>query len=158
MSLNTDEVNHSTRASLARSGAPESGVSILSEKSKDPSTPVASITGRSRYCERIPANRDMSILRHTKPPGPNVDEGSPPPAVIRQYSSTVKSVTAKQNREKVSLRTDRPVCAHHRPVRLAFNSGICRRISAASRSTASWDIKSERSRCQLREKVRNRLK
>jgi hypothetical protein len=30
-----------------------------------------------------------------------------PSRVIRQYSSTAKSVTAKQNREKVSLRTER---------------------------------------------------
>lgn len=33
--------------------------------------------------------------------------------------------------------------------RAALNSAICRRISAISRSRASWDIKSERSRCQL---------
>jgi hypothetical protein len=72
--------------------------------------------------------------------------------VIRQYSSTSNSVKVKHIREKVSLRTQR-LCPRYRPVRLQLSTQqICRRISAISRSRVSWDIKSERSRCQLREK------
>jgi putative transposase len=49
--------------------------------------------------------------------------------VIRQYSSTAKSVTNKQNREKVSLRTDRPLfvltISPSARSASAFNSAIC---------------------------------
>src|SRR5215831_8264094 len=80
-------------------------------------------------------------------PSPNAPVGG-------EFANIHRQQNRSKRQSRKSIAQDRPESLSSPSARAAsaFNSAICRRISTISRSTASWDIKSERSRCQLREK------